>query len=201
MVKNYVYSLAFVFVLASILLANCTTRVKAVTPTPVYTTSSGRTHKPKPVTDRDVLQVVYMLEVGVREKSGRNDGREVEMYLQATGLGKGNPWCAAFVRWCFDQAGIKTTITAWSPTAHNPKDVVYYKEWKKNAQHGDVFTLYYYKIGRIGHTGFVNKVYNDNSMVETVEGNTNGEGSREGDGVYIKFRPIKTINSITSWIK
>jgi hypothetical protein len=32
--------------------------------------------------------------------------------------------------------------------------------------------------------------------VQTVEGNTNGEGSREGDGVYLKRRHRSKIRSI-----
>lgn len=150
---------------------------------------------------RDLVATTYMLEVGVRESTGKNDGRDVEKYLASVGLGKGYAWCAAFVRWCLDQANVNSSITAWSPTAHNKSDIVYYKQkWRRNAQSGDVFTLYYERLGRIGHTGFVNRTYNDDSMVETVEGNTNVQGSREGDGVYLKFRPIKTIYSITNWI-
>lgn len=150
---------------------------------------------------RSELREVYTNEIGVRELTGRNDGPDVEKYLRAVGLGKGYAWCAAFVRWCLDEAGVSSTITAWSPTAHNRNAVIYAKgAWKGSPQAGDVFTIYYAKLNRIGHTGFVNAVYNNRSMLETVEGNTSAEGSREGDGVYLKFRPIKTINSISSWL-
>jgi hypothetical protein len=150
---------------------------------------------------REKLQDVYMSQVGVREATGKNDGKHVRKYLAAVNLSEGFAWCAAFVRWCFDQVGIKTSITAWSPTAHNASYVIYERgKWKRDMHSGDVFTLYYPKKKRIGHTGFVNRMTNSNT-VETVEGNTNGEGSREGDGVYIKYRPIKTIHSITSWLQ
>lgn len=40
-----------------------------------------------------------------------------------------------------------------------------------------------------GHTGFVTAV--NGEWVDTIEGNTNSAGSREGDGVYRKRRLIK----------
>jgi hypothetical protein len=59
--------------------------------------------------------------------------------------------------------------------------------------------LYYEKKGRIGHTGFFDHMTNA-SMVASVEGNTDRSNSNEGDGVYLVFRPLKTIHSISSWI-
>ncbi len=40
-------------------------------------------------------------QVGVREKTGSNDGYKVEQYLKSAGLGKGHPYCAAGQYWCF----------------------------------------------------------------------------------------------------
>lgn len=146
-----------------------------------------------------LLEKIFMGEVGVREATGKNDGKDVLKYQKNAGLGTGYSWCACFVKWCFDQAAIKTTITAWSPTCHNKKNIVMMNStYKQSLRRGDVFTLYYPKLGRIGHTGFVRKKFGTNS-VETVEGNTNSAGSREGDGVYVKVRPKSSIYSITRW--
>lgn len=141
------------------------------------------------------MQDTYHSQIGVREKTGNNDGKEVEMYLKSTGLGKGNPWCAAFVRWNFDQCGVKTNISAYSPTAYSKNKIVWKQGWKKDLKPGHVFTLYYQSKGRIGHTGFVNDKVND-KIVTTVEGNTNGEGSRDGDGVYKRKRSLNTLYAI-----
>jgi len=145
------------------------------------------------------LQEIYNSQVGVREKTGKNDGPEVEMYLKSVGLGKGYAWCAAFVHWSLDSAGYNNPITAWSPTAHNKNNIIYFQgAQRKKPIPGDVFTLYYPKLKRIGHTGFYDKTINS-SIYESVEGNTNGEGSREGDGVYRKKRSFKATYSITRW--
>ena len=145
------------------------------------------------------LVKIYRGYIGVREKTGKNDGPEVEEFLAHEGLGKGYAWCAAFVSFCLDLAGFKNTITAWSPTAHNKKALVYDKgKFLDIPEPGHVFTLYYPKKGRIGHTGFFDG-WADEGIIQTVEGNTNGSKSREGDGVYVILRPIGTIHSISSW--
>lgn len=146
------------------------------------------------------LEDIYISQVGVREATGRNDGKEVEMYLASVGFGKGYAWCAAFVHWCLDSAGIPNKITAWSPTAYNPKNIVMSKNgsFLKEPVSGDVFVLYYTNLKRIGHTGFFHRKQS-NTIFESVEGNTNMAGSREGDGVYRKFRSFKATHAITRW--
>lgn len=142
----------------------------------------------------------YHSQVGVREATGHNDGFQVEQYLKAVKLGKGYAWCAAFVKWTFDQCGIHTTINAMALSTHRPGHFVYYKGTKiLEPVAGDVFTLFYPKLGRIGHTGFYDAGINT-KIYRSVEGNTNAAGSREGDGVYIKYRSYKATFSINRWI-
>jgi hypothetical protein len=64
---------------------------------------------------RNEVRRIYTSELGVREKTGHNDGPRVEQYLRAAGLKKGAPWCAAFVCWVFDRAGIANPHSGWAP--------------------------------------------------------------------------------------
>lgn len=64
---------------------------------------------------RDDIRQIYSAEIGVREKTGKNDGDRVEEYLAITNLGKGYAWCAAFVSWVFSEAGFPEPRTPWSP--------------------------------------------------------------------------------------
>jgi len=148
------------------------------------------------------LQDFYLSQLHVRELTGNNDGKDVEKYLKSVGFGKGYAWCAAFVHWCLEQAKIKNTVTAWSPTAENRKHLVFQsRKFLEEPQPGDVVTFYYTNLGRIGHTGFYNKRISDVTY-ESVEGNTDGgKGSREGNGVYKKFRPYNSTHSISRWDK
>lgn len=64
---------------------------------------------------------------------------------------------------------------------------------------GDIFGIYFQNKGRIAHVGFVHR-FGDKYTI-TVEGNTNEEGSREGDGVYLKRRLTKQLYKISRYVR
>ncbi len=130
-------------------------------------------------------------EVGVRELTGHNDGPRVEQYLHAAGLHRGDPWCAAWVSFIFMEAGYPAPRTGWSP------DLFPAKRRVKTALPADVFGVYIPSLGRIGHCGLVEKIHHD--QVYTLEGNTDGSGGREGDGVYRRIRHIRSIRCFANW--
>lgn len=132
-------------------------------------------------------------EVGVRERTGQNDGLKVEDYLASADLKKGQPWCAAFVSWVYKQAGYTKPRTGWSPALFPSSRLV------RSALPGNLLAVYFPKLKRIGHVGIIVKM--DGEWCSSIEGNTNSEGSSEGDGVYIKRRHVKTIYRIADWIK
>lgn len=217
MAKINFYTRYAVFISCVILFSSCQVHIKKPNKVIVIEDSTridvSDVNEPEVITDdlqevdqepkalRKKVAATYTKEIGVRERTGKNDGTDVEKYLKAVGLGKGYAWCAAFVRWVFDVCGVKTTITAWSPTAENRKKIRYRKgkTYGPGPQQADVITLYYSSKGRIGHTGFFDYMVNQ-SIQASVEGNTDRSNSNEGDGVYLVFRPMKTIHSISSWI-
>lgn len=144
---------------------------------------------------------IYSKEIGVRERTGNNDGQRVEEYLRSCNLKKGNPWCAAFVTWTFKQAKVDAIVSAYSPSWFPNKSTIYTKGVKgnKTPQKADVFGIYFSNKGRIAHVGFID-VWEDNSYCITVEGNTNDEGSREGDGVYRKRRLKSQIYKVSRFL-
>jgi hypothetical protein len=149
--------------------------------------------------------------VGVKEE-GFNKGKMVEEFQKAVdGKASGEPWCMAMVQYCVKEAchafgltqAIRSTehcMTAWRKTASIYK-------W---AYEGDSlinlggrysmkkplpgFCAIYNHVGTDnGHTGIVKEA--QGSFLINVEGNTGGvdsigEINREGDGVYIKKRPL-----------
>lgn len=142
-------------------------------------------------------------QLGVRESGGDNRGWKVAQYLKSVGLPEGNPWCAAYVHWVLTQCGIPNTVTAWSPTAHNRNNIVYFKrQFKKNPETGDVFTIYSLKNKRISHTGFFRERINDKFFL-TNEGNAAPDGwggnPYNGFGVFEKIRSFNATYSITRW--
>jgi hypothetical protein len=146
--------------------------------------------------------VAYSSQVGIRERTGHNDGTRVEAYLASVGLKKGNPWCAAFVHWCFRRAGVgQVPRSGYSPSWFPQARVIYQagRSEIKQPDRGDVFGIWFPAKGRIAHVGFIDD-WRGGSHAITVEGNTNEAGSREGDGVYRKRRLKRQIHKITRWI-
>ncbi|MBP4140024.1 CHAP domain-containing protein [Flavobacterium geliluteum] len=108
-----------------------------------------------------------------------NAGPAVEKYLKSVGLGKGYAWCMAFVYWSIKSASIELNVT--NPLAKTAGVLDMYNKMKNkrvtNPQPGDFFVMDFGKGA--GHTGFVEKLL-PNGKLQTIEGNTNDEGSREG---------------------
>jgi hypothetical protein len=149
------------------------------------------------MTNAEKIVAVASAEVGVRE-SKKNGGAEIEGYQRATWLPPGSwPWCAAFVCWVLSRAlpghpELPRTAGAWD-----------FEKWCRGVgnwarlrkpHQGDI------KAGDIvifsfSHIGIAAGAPDPLGDVPTIEGNTNGAGSREGDGVYRKMRPISKIRS------
>jgi hypothetical protein len=148
---------------------------------------------------QNIVAAIYRQEIGVRELTGHNDGKRVEEYLASCKLSKGNPWCAAFITWTYQQARVKTVVSGYAPNWFPKSNVIYSRQSKNNLTPAtsDVFGIYFANKKRIAHVGFIDR-WGDNYAI-TVEGNTNEAGSREGDGVYKKRRLKSQIYKISRW--
>lgn len=138
---------------------------------------------------------------GVREATGNNDGLAVERFLKGVGLPKGYAWCAAYVKAVYADCGVDTPINAMAASAVPASRRIWGKGVRisRQPQPGDAFGVYYSYLGRIGHTGLVVD-WGSTSLCRTNEGNTNNNGSREGIGVFSKWRQKNQIHSVASWL-
>jgi len=144
-------------------------------------------------------------EIGVEEVDGTNSGKRVREYQASTDLGgTGWPWCAAFVCWVVQramaQAGISETpgykrpktasawgFEAWSRAQDSTTQTK--KPHKGDIQAGDIV------IFTFSHIGIATSKPNKDGFVDTIEGNTDGAGSREGGAVLAKKRHVSKIRS------
>lgn len=140
--------------------------------------------------------------VGIREKTGKNDGPMVKLIQETIGDANGEAWCMAFIMTCIAYAekktGVKSPIvasehcmTTWNTT---PK-----KQRVKYHPLAGAIAIWQHGTSQSGHTGFV--ISCDDKIFQAVEGNTNsgedpkGEVVREGGGVYFtKRNKVKTGN-------
>jgi len=131
---------------------------------------------------RAELLRVLASQVGVVEVPlGSNDGPEVRQYHRATGSRPGDPWCAALQHWAFAQIGQRGQ-GAWCPSWF-PKSR---RVSAEQVRSGDQIGIYFTSLGRIAHIGTVERV--ERRECRTIEGNTNAQGSREGDRCARRIR-------------
>jgi hypothetical protein len=129
----------------------------------------------------DELADVLEREIGVSEQPpGSNDGVRVREYLRSAGILDAEPWCSAFVHWGCEQIG-KPGFGAWTPSWNQSSLEI---DKPERSAWG---LVWFPKLDRYGHIFVVTKVF-ENGMIETVEGNTNIDGSREGTGVFKRIR-------------
>lgn len=138
---------------------------------------------------------IALAEVGVREE-GRNSGPRVRQYQAATWLEPGPwPWCAAFTCWVLKEwlkRHPSPPVKNWETWRCKDASAFGWEKWARarglavlpeteKAKAGD------FVIFDFSHIGIVVKDQ-INDLIYTVEGNTNGRGEREGDGVWTKIR-------------
>jgi hypothetical protein len=137
----------------------------------------------------------------VRELSGKNDGKEVEMYLRSIDRRKGDAWCAAFISWLHIENNIPNPESGWSPDWFRA-NLVFHKNNKRMnpfiSRPGQVIGIWIPAKGRIGHVGMI--ISENRLHYNTIEGNTNSFGSDEGDGVYRKIRKKEGIYAISDFV-
>lgn len=150
----------------------------------------------------ETLKIAYK-EVGVKEvPPGSNRGPRVEEYLKSVRLAGGNPWCAAFVYWCIEQASARlnrvnplprtgSCMFHWNKT--KGEKITMQQALKNPAliEAGAIFIIS--RKGGKGHTGFVYDTLG--SEIITIEGNSNAFHSAEGEGVVQLQRKIDTITA------
>ena len=140
---------------------------------------------------------VALTQVGVREDPRRpNRGPQVDAYVRTLGLegATAQPWCAAFVYWCFDRAAER--VRGPNPLVRSASVLDHWtmaaaagaRQVTPEAAAADPWLVkpgYVFVIdaghGR-GHMGIVERAGPGNLL--SIEGSTNMAGSREGVGVF-----------------
>jgi len=129
---------------------------------------------------RQQLLEVAESQVGVRELTGNNDGKQIKAYLKSVGLKEGYAWCVAFVVWCHLQISYDflIPITAWSPAMFT-SNVVYHKFHKRFSEWiprgGEVAGIYYASKKRVAHAVIIERKQSNHFI--TYEGNTSLMGA------------------------
>lgn len=143
------------------------------------------------MSDDAIAKLLFIARGEIGYHEGRSNGHwnNQEKYAaQVPGLAwvstGGQPWCATFVSWLALKAGLAALYPC---TASTDAGAAWFKdrgEWHDYPAVGA--QVFYGHGGDMVHTGVV-EAY-DATTITTIEGNTNTNGSAEGDGVYRKVR-------------
>jgi hypothetical protein len=142
-------------------------------------------------------------EVGVVEvPRNSNRGPRVNQYKAATNLDPKEawPWCAAFIDWLVGRAMEGGTYTFQRPTTAGAWDLENWSKRQDNSTHtrrnpgsdikaGDIV------IFTFSHVGLAVSDAYSTGVVDTIEGNSNAAGSREGGGVVEQTRKLSQIKT------
>lgn len=140
--------------------------------------------KPTPI---EKLLHIAAGEVGYHEGHSNGHWNNIQKFSPAVpGLewSQGQAWCATFVSWCVMKAGLADLFPR---TASTDTGAGWFKQrgqWHEYPAIGA--QVFFGHNGDMNHTGLVYDY--DDTFVYTIEGNTNTNGSNEGDGVYRKKR-------------
>lgn len=147
--------------------------------------------------------------VGIAFETSKNQGPHLAEFWQKTNYQEGiknrEPWCCAFTVFCIQTADAETTdfnlvkppkmaaCSTFMEWARDPKNgcTVFGPDSAMKPRKGDVVCY----LPRLSHIGVVAEDYAGDGFIRTIEGNTNAEGAREGDGVYRKQRRLNFAGS------
>ena len=133
----------------------------------------------------DQLSSVLYGEVGYHEGYSGGHWNNIEKYapqIPELSWAQGQPWCAVFTTWAYRTAGVKDGTFAVTASVQEAMD--WYKSQNRWSEYPSLGAQVI--LGGNVHTGIV--VSFDNDYITTVEGNTNTDGSAEGNGVYVRRR-------------
>ncbi|MGE3915321.1 MAG: MJ1477/TM1410 family putative glycoside hydrolase [Hyphomicrobiaceae bacterium] len=152
-------------------------------------------------------------EIGVREQPlGSNRGPRVDQYIRSCGLDPAEgsfPWCVCFVYFCVQETTRKlqvenlmprnpSVVRCWTAATTGPnRNRLQFVTAEQARTRPDLvrpgMMFFIDHGGGTGHAGLVASVAD--GRINTIEGNTNDNGSREGIGVFRRTaRRISQIN-------
>ena len=145
-----------------------------------------------------------VVDIAKSQLNYRETGNNDTIYGKWFGLNN-QPWCAMFVSWCYDQAGLVSKVAAQTKKGFASCDAGLKWFTKKNkivpvgqAQAGDLVFFQFDKDAQADHVGIC--ASNDGKgFLMVYEGNTSSDskGSQSnGDGVFLKKRSYSLIMGV-----
>jgi hypothetical protein len=141
---------------------------------------------------------VAVAEVGVKEHpAGSNSGKRVDEFTAVTGT-HGQPWCAAFVTWCWLQIGVRLEgfntayCPSWVQTARAGRCRLSVVS-RAGAMPGDMVLYDWGGDGTSDHIGVLTSRVGADGSFRACEGNTAVGNDSNGGAVMIRDRNASSV--------
>lgn len=144
----------------------------------------------------EIADLLHLEDVTEDAGSNRDSRGYIARFLRDCGISTPAPWCAAFVASCLLAAGVPrrelpaypASTYSWAEWAFRSKRLR--RDFRGQVQRGDLFVWnsnlksgYVWPGGGQGHIGIVVGVSHDGRWLRTIEGNSNADGSRNGNAL------------------
>lgn len=154
---------------------------------------------------RQAFRRILAGEIGVVEDpKGSNRGPRVDQYNIRAGYGPVPVyWCLSLQFFCIDEACKEVGVANPVPRTGDCDTVLFWA--RKNGyafdkpQADDLF-MYLSSHTDATHTGAVDRVLGDGSKIQTIEGNSNNDGSRNGYKVVQHERRLAKLEFVRWWL-
>lgn len=147
-------------------------------------------------------KVVEVAQSQIGYKEGKNNDTIFGKWFGANN----QPWCATFVSWCFNEAGLITKIAAQSKKGFASCDLGLKWFAKKGkiipvgqAKAGDIVFFQFDKDAQADHVGIVKSNNAALKYLQVIEGNTssgNAGSQSNGDGVFLRKRSYSLVMGV-----
>lgn len=147
-----------------------------------------------------------IVESKLTETHGPNRAPLIDAMNRAVGVPLGSPWCAAYVSFCFRQAGQRPF--PFSASSQHIRRWFDGNDWFSNdpqalREWGGALFGWTLPGGAHGHIGFVANRWTEGRKIvaiQTLEGNTSPRtGGRNGEGAYALRRDVPVDRSRRLW--
>jgi len=141
---------------------------------------------------------IALKEVGTKENPPESNNVKYNTWIYGEEVkdtpSRKYPWCAAFVSWCFDQAGLSLgrvdVLKGFVGCNYAVNNVQKWGKIVTKPQEGYVCFFDWNGDGHFDHTGIFKRDIG-NGIFETIEGNTSSSNDSNGGEVMIRQRKYK----------
>lgn len=127
--------------------------------------------------------------VGIKERTGKNDGKQILPFQKCVNIPSGSPWCAGFVCKVFEDIGLSSGMDGRALSCC-PDELLIYQKGKGYKKDPEPLDLFYFP----SHTGFIEFWPPDSDSFFAIDGNASNSVKKS---LYKKSRVSRIADRVS----